>query len=122
MMTIGVFSTFIRLFAAPQSKGLTFATWNARAFCYYKADVAAQKSEYLGSALRAGAIVGMQEVHGSAVRLRMLIDRTGLDYQMFYSFGDNADESLGSVATIFPFKARPGLDWTCARHFASRRG
>ena len=68
------------------------------------------KSDYLGSALRAGAIVGMQEVHGSAVRLRILIDRTGLDYQMFYSFDDGADESIGGVATIFPYLPRVGLD------------
>ena len=109
-MKIGVFSTFIKHFAAPSSKGLTLATWNARAFCHYKADVAAQKCDYLGSTLRAGAIIGMQEVHGSAVRLRMLIDRTGLDYQMFYSFDDGANESLGGVATIFPYKLHDGLD------------
>ena len=70
---IGVSSMFVKLFGAPQGTGLHFATWNARAFCHYKANVAVRKVEYLKSVLSSGAIVGMQEVHGSAVRKNALI-------------------------------------------------
>ena len=70
----------MKIFGAPLGKGLIFATRIAKAFCHHKADAAAREVEYLECALRAGTIVGMQEVHGSAARMPALIDHTGLDY------------------------------------------
>ena len=89
-------------------------------FCHHKADVAARKVEYPKSALRAGAVVGTQEVHGPAARVNALIDRVGLGYQAFASFGDGVNESLGGVAAIFPFAARADLS-IHSRVFAQAR-
>eukprot|EP00959_Pyramimonas_sp_CCMP1952_P398028 8339803-Pyramimonas_sp.AAC.1 len=60
----------------------------------------------------------MQEVYGLAVRLRALIDRAGIDYQLVHSFGRDDREALGGVATPFPLSLLGldlffGLELTC---------
>eukprot|EP00959_Pyramimonas_sp_CCMP1952_P368338 7715713-Pyramimonas_sp.AAC.1 len=101
-LSSGVFSPLWQAWSGPQGVRwpLQIVTWNARALFHHNLPSRQAKFSILHRLLRPGAVVAIQESHGTELEIRDFLYQSHLDFLGASSFAPNSQ--AGGVITFLP--------------------